>query len=85
MSSSVSVAATPGMVFHIPLALCIPNNYGIGFSEMVLVTETGCEVLTKLPRELRVRVGRVMIGNITGKEALVAALSKQFCCSVPHH
>jgi Xaa-Pro dipeptidase len=44
----------PGMVFHMPPALRVPRQYGLGFSETVLVTETGCEVLTKFPRELHV-------------------------------
>lgn len=42
----------PGMVFHLPVAL---RDYGVscvGMSETVLVTETGCEVLTDFPREL---------------------------------
>ncbi|MDT3427651.1 Xaa-Pro dipeptidase [Paenibacillus forsythiae] len=47
----------PGMVFHIPPALRVPNRYGVGFSETILVTETGCEVLTKLPRELTIAKG----------------------------
>jgi Xaa-Pro dipeptidase len=45
----------PGMVFHIPPAL---RDYGVscvGFSETVLVTQQGCEVLTHFPRELVVR------------------------------
>jgi Xaa-Pro dipeptidase len=44
----------PGMVFHVPPALRIPREYGLGFSETVLVTATGCEVLTQFPRELHV-------------------------------
>lgn len=44
----------PGMVFHIPPALRVPNRYGVGFSETILITETGCEVLTTLPRALRI-------------------------------
>ncbi|MFC4306580.1 M24 family metallopeptidase [Cohnella boryungensis] len=47
----------PGMVFHIPPALRMPNRYGVGFSETILVTETGCEVLTTLPRELTISKG----------------------------
>ena len=47
----------PGMVFHIPPALRVPNRYGVGFSETILVTETGCEVLTTLPRELTIAEG----------------------------
>jgi Xaa-Pro dipeptidase len=46
----------PGMVFHMPPALRNPGRHGIGFSETVLVTETGCEVLTNFPRTLH-RVG----------------------------
>jgi Xaa-Pro dipeptidase len=44
-----------GMVFHMPPAL---RDYGVscvGFSETVLVTDHGCEVLTAFPRELAVR------------------------------
>jgi len=41
----------PGMTFH-----CVPTlfdeQYGMCFSESVLVTETGCEVLTNYPRKL---------------------------------
>jgi Xaa-Pro dipeptidase len=42
----------PGMVFHLPVAL---RDYGIscvGLSETVLVTDKGCEVLTRYPRQL---------------------------------
>jgi len=42
----------PGMVFHMPPALRMPHRYGVGFSETVVVTESGCEVLTRYPREL---------------------------------
>jgi Xaa-Pro aminopeptidase len=47
----------PGMVFHVPPALRIPREYGLGFSETVLVTETGCEVLTRFPRSLYIAGG----------------------------
>ncbi len=47
----------PGMVFHMPPALRVPRRYGLGFSETVLVTETGCEVLTAFPRRLHVAEG----------------------------
>jgi Xaa-Pro dipeptidase len=45
----------PGMVFHMPPALRDFGNFGVGFSETVLVTDNGCEVLTSLPRELFTR------------------------------
>jgi len=42
----------PGMVFHMPPALRAYGRGGVGFSETVVVTETGCEVLTRCNREL---------------------------------
>lgn len=37
----------PGMTFHLPICTWVPSDkYGVGFSESVLVTETGCELLT---------------------------------------
>ena len=44
----------PGMVFHMPPALRVPREYGLGYSETVLVTSAGCEVLTNHPRRLHV-------------------------------
>ncbi|MCD2492565.1 Xaa-Pro peptidase family protein [Lacrimispora sp. NSJ-141] len=44
----------PGMVFHMPPALRELDAYGVGFSETVLVTETGCKVLGNTKRELLV-------------------------------
>lgn len=41
----------PGMVFHMPPALRDFGKLGVGFSETVLVTETGCEPLTTFRRE----------------------------------
>lgn len=42
----------PGMVFHIPPALRVLNEYGVGVSETVVVAEHGCEVITNFDREL---------------------------------
>jgi Xaa-Pro dipeptidase len=45
----------PGMTFHMP-PLCLKyREYGIGFSETIVVTKTGCERLSKLPREVVVK------------------------------
>jgi Xaa-Pro dipeptidase len=41
-----------GMVFHLPLACRDRGRYCVGFSETVVVTPTGCEVVGKYPREL---------------------------------
>ncbi|MDT7790515.1 MAG: Xaa-Pro dipeptidase [Pseudonocardiales bacterium] len=47
----------PNMVFHLVPSLIVPELNGhVGFSETVVVTETGCEVLTdrRVPRDLQV-------------------------------
>jgi Xaa-Pro dipeptidase len=44
----------PGMVFHIPPALRVFQRMCVGMSETVLVSATGAEVLTCLPREITV-------------------------------
>ncbi len=47
----------PGMTFHLPICAWVPSEkYGIGFSESIVVTETGCEILGPGERrELAVR------------------------------
>ncbi len=45
----------PGMVFHTPAAVRSYPRYGAAFSETVLVTEDGHEVLTSFERRLFVR------------------------------
>jgi len=44
-----------GMTFHLPLAFRIINKYGLGFSETVVVTETGAETLGNVKRELVIK------------------------------
>jgi Xaa-Pro dipeptidase len=47
----------PNMVFHLVPSLIVPELNGhVGFSETVVVTESGCEVLTdkRIPRQLQV-------------------------------
>lgn len=36
----------PGMCFHLPMCLWIPGRCGVGFSESIVVTAEGCELLT---------------------------------------
>ena len=44
-----------GMTFHMP-PLCLKyREYGIGFSESILITENGCERFSKLPREIVIK------------------------------
>lgn len=42
----------PGMVFHLPVCLRVPGQWGIGCSETVLVTTHGVETLTVNPWSL---------------------------------
>ena len=44
----------PGMTFHLVPMAGFRGEGNMGFSETVLVTETGCEVLTDAPRELHI-------------------------------
>ncbi|MFQ5872410.1 MAG: M24 family metallopeptidase [Dehalococcoidia bacterium] len=43
-----------GMVFHTPMTIHVPGKCGVGFSETIVVTDTGCESLTAKERELAV-------------------------------
>jgi Xaa-Pro dipeptidase len=44
-----------GMTFHMP-PLCLKyREFGIGFSESIVVTDTGCERFSKLPREIVIK------------------------------
>lgn len=42
----------PGMIFHTPRSVRIAGRLQVGFSETVLVTEHGCEILTAHDRRL---------------------------------
>lgn len=46
--------AKPGMVFSIEPGIYIPGKYGVRIEDLVIVTEDGCEVLNKYPKELKV-------------------------------
>jgi Xaa-Pro dipeptidase len=45
----------PGMVFHLPATLRSYGEFTVGASETVIVTATGIEILSDLPREMSVR------------------------------
>ena len=44
-----------GMVFHLPLTLRVLGQYGAGFSETLIITNTGAETMSSLPRTLDAR------------------------------
>ena len=44
-----------GMVFHCSTSLREVGQYGTTFSETIVITNDGCEVLTDVPRELVIK------------------------------
>jgi Xaa-Pro dipeptidase len=44
-----------GMVFHLPISLRDKGKSGVAYSETVVITDGGCEVLTEMDRELFLR------------------------------
>jgi len=52
VNSNNSVPLTEGMVITIEPGLYLAQKYGIRIEDDVLVTKSGCEILTKSPKEL---------------------------------
>lgn len=45
----------PGMVFHTPFSWRIPKKFVIGTSETIVVTDTGCDILSQAPRQVPIK------------------------------
>lgn len=56
VSGASDVLLTPGMVFSIEPGVYLPGEFGVRIEDLVLVTETGCEVLNHYTKELQVIV-----------------------------
>lgn len=52
VASDCNVIARPGMVFSIEPGIYLPGKFGVRIEDLVLVTEDGCEVLNKYPKDL---------------------------------
>lgn len=53
-SGASQAVAQPGMVFSVEPGIYLPGRFGVRIEDLVLVTEDGCEVLNKLPKDLLV-------------------------------
>jgi Xaa-Pro aminopeptidase len=54
IAEGVHEPMVPNMTFLSPITLRLPGTLGIGFTETMLVTETGCEVMTAHDRSLTI-------------------------------
>ena len=72
----------PGMVFHLPICFRVPRRFAAGYSETILITKKGCEVLTDDRRELylarpAIRRARPRTGARTRPRSASAASKKK--------
>jgi Xaa-Pro dipeptidase len=54
VSQASDLVASPGMVFSVEPGVYLPGEGGVRIEDLVLITETGCEVLNHVSRELTV-------------------------------
>ena len=54
VSSASHTPLEPGMVFSVEPGIYLPGEFGVRIEDLVLVTETGCEVLNHAPKELQI-------------------------------
>lgn len=52
VSSSNDMEVVEGMVFSIEPGIYLPGKYGVRIEDLVVVTQDGCEVLNKFPKDL---------------------------------
>ena len=55
ISGAKNFELKPGMTFHTPNSWRVPKEFVIGTSETIVVTKTGCEILTGQQRDVTVK------------------------------
>lgn len=55
ISEGNEIVLEPGMTFHTPLSLRVTAEFVVGTSETFAVSDTGCEILTQLDRDVLVK------------------------------
>lgn len=54
VSGASDAVCRPGMVFSIEPGVYLPGEFGVRIEDLVMVTEDGCEVLNKYPKDLQI-------------------------------
>ncbi len=54
VSASNQMLLEPGMAFSIEPGIYLPGKFGVRIEDLVVVTEDGCEILNKYPKELQI-------------------------------
>ena len=54
VSGASDVQLEPGMVFSIEPGIYLPGEFGVRIEDLILITESGCEVLNHYPKELQI-------------------------------
>lgn len=54
VSGASQAVCRPGMVFSVEPGIYLPGEFGVRIEDLVMVTDGGCEVLNRYPKDLRV-------------------------------
>ncbi len=54
ITSTSETILEPGMVFSIEPGIYMPDKFGVRLEEVIILTDSGPEILSKVPRELKV-------------------------------